>query len=354
VLNAVSGNALVGRPLPALGIDLTQLCCFLGFWGLHLFFITRGTESIRWLENLAAPFLITMGLALLAWAYFRAGGFGVMLSTPSEFVGGGPREGQFWAVFLPGLTAMVGFWATLALNMPDFTRFCATQRDQILGQAVGLPPTMTLFAFIGIAVTSSTVVIFGEAIWDPVVLLGRMGGWTVVLSLLVLAVATLTTNLAANVVAPSNGFSNIDPDRISFRAGGYITAGLGIAMCPWKLLETAGAYIFTWLIGYSALLGPIAGILITDYFVLRRTELDVDELFRSDGRYSFRNGWNPIAIVALLVGVAPNVPGFLAAAGVLDSVPTFFASVYTYAWFVGLAISGFVYWLGMTLSGSWR
>ena len=174
-----------------------------------------------------------------------------------------------------------------------------------------------------------------------------MGGWSVVTSLFVLAVATLTTNLAANVVAPANGFSNISPKYISFKMGGYITAGLGIAMFPWKLLESAGDYIFTWLIGYSALLGPIAGIIIIDYFFLRKTEIHVEELFRKKGRYYYWKGWNVVALVALVLGVAPNVPGFLAAAGVVDSVPSFFSSLYTYAWFVGFGISGLLYWIGM-------
>ncbi len=347
LLQIVTDQGLVGDPLPVLGINVYQFGCFLAFWALHVWFIAKGTESIRWLETYAAPFLILMGLALLAWAYNEAGGFGSMLSTPSQFEPGGAREGQFWMVFFPSLTAMVGFWATLSLNIPDFTRYCATQRAQIVGQAVGLPPTMALFSFIGVAVTSATVVIYGEAIWDPVKLLGRMGGWTVAVALFTLAVATLTTNLAANVVAPANGFSNIHPKKISFKMGGYITAGLGIAMFPWKLLETAGAYIFTWLIGYSALLGPIAGILIVDYFFIRRTDLDVEELFRKEGAYSFRGGWNPKAVVALAVGVAPNIPGFLHQVGAWDSAPAFFQTVYTYAWFVGLFLSGGLYWLLM-------
>jgi NCS1 family nucleobase:cation symporter-1 len=343
ILNAVSDDWFVGTPMGFIGIDFWQMVCFLFFWALHVFFIAKGTESIRWLETYAAPFLIVMGLALLLWAYVEAGGFGQMLSTPSQFVEGGEKEGQFMSVFAPSLTAMVGFWATLSLNIPDFTRFCKTQRDQMVGQAVGLPPTMALFAFIGVAVTSATVVIFGEAVWDPVELLGKMGGWTIVIALFALAVATLTTNLAANVVAPANGFSNINPEKISFKMGGYITAGLGIAMFPWKLLESTGGYIFVWLIGYSALLGPIAGILIADYFLIRKTEMNVEELFRKDGEYSYTNGWNWRALVALAVAVAPNVPGFLHEAGFVESVPTFFDDIYVYAWFVGFLIGGGLY-----------
>ncbi len=349
IVNVVTGNGIVGERLPLLGIDLGQTLCFLAFWLLHVVFIRYGTESIRWLELWAAPLLIVMCLALLGWAYVRAGGFGPMLSAPSQFAPGGAREGQFASVFWPSLTAMVGFWATLALNIPDFTRFARSQRDQVLGQVLGLPLPMALLAFIGVAVTSATVLIYGEAIWDPVALTGRMGGFGVVVALLALLLATLTTNLAANVVAPANGFSNLAPQRISFRMGGYITAGIGIAIFPWKLLETTGAYIYTWLIGYSALLGPIAGIMLADYYLVRRTELDRDALFRHDGAYAYRGGWNPAALVALVLGVAPNLPGFLEAAGFVAAVPPVFKTIYTYAWFAGLAVAGAAYLLLMRL-----
>ncbi|MBU0550622.1 NCS1 family nucleobase:cation symporter-1 [Myxococcota bacterium] len=344
IINLLTGEAITGEIIGLLGINAGQLLSFLAFWALHIFFIAKGTESIRWLETYAAPFLILMGLALLAWAYTQAGGFGEMLSAPSQFIEGGPREGQFWAVFLPSLTAMVGFWATLSLNIPDFTRYCATQRDQLLGQAIGLPPTMGLFAFISVAVTSATVVIFGEAVWDPVALLGKMGGVGIVLALLALIIATLTTNLAANVVAPANGFSNISPSRISFKAGGYITAGLGVALMPWKLLASTQGYIFTWLVGYSALLGPIAGILIADYYFVRKTALHVDDLFLAEGRYAYKGGWNPVALIALAAGVLPCVPGFLHVAGFIDDAPGVFKAIYSQAWFFGFFVSGVIHW----------
>lgn len=350
ILNAITSGFFQGAPIPLLGIDFSQTICFLLFWALHVAFIRHGTESIRWLETLAAPFLLLMGLLLLAWAYVKAGGFGAMLSTPSQFAEGGPKAGQFWSVFFPGLTAMVGFWATMALNIPDFTRFARSQRDQILGQAIGLPLPMALFAFIGVAVTSATVVIFGEAIWDPVQLAGRMGGFGVIIALFALAVATLTTNLAANVVAPAYGFSNLNPGKISFKMGGYITAGIGIAIFPWKLLETAGGYLFTWLVGYSALLGPIAGILLVDYFLIRKTELDVDALYDGKGAYSYGNGWNMAGLVALILGILPNLPGFLHAAGVVSSVPAIFDTIYGYAWFVGLILAGGIYYVWMRAS----
>ncbi|MGM0981939.1 MAG: NCS1 family nucleobase:cation symporter-1 [Pseudomonadota bacterium] len=343
ILNILTGSALVGEPIPFLGIDLAQFFCFLASWGMHVFFIARGTESIRFLETYAAPFLIAMCFGLLIWAVTRAGGFGPMLSTPSEFVEGGAREGEFWLAFWPGLTAMVGFWATLALNIPDFTRFAKSQRHQLVGQALGLPIPMAILAFIAVAVASATVVIYGEALWDPVAITERMGGFAVVIALLALIIATVTTNLAANVVAPANGFANLVPGKISFRMGGYITAGLGIAIMPWKLLETTGAYIFTWLIGYSALLGPLAGIMLADYLLLRKTELSHDDLFKKNGMYSYGNGWNSIAWVAFIIAVLPNLPGFLSAAGLVESVPAIFSTIYNYAWFVGVAIGAIVY-----------
>lgn len=345
ILNKLSGDMFMGADLPVLGIDLAQTICFLIFWSMHLYFIKKGTESIRWLETLAAPLLLSMGLALLGWAYVKAGGFGEMVSAPSQFVEGGAKEGQFGKTFFISLTAMVGFWATMALNIPDFTRYAKSQKDQIWGQIIGLPIPMALFAFISVAVTSATVSIYGEAIWDPVQLAGKMGGATVIIALIALVIATLTTNLAANVVAPAYGFSNLAPDKISFRRGGYITAGIGIAIFPWKLVEDANAYIFTWLVGYSALLGPIAGLLIADYYLLRKTELKVADLYQHDGIYGAANGWNRAGMTAFILGILPCLPGFLHAAGFVDSVPAIFDTIYGYAWFVGFLVAAMVYLL---------
>jgi NCS1 family nucleobase:cation symporter-1 len=331
---------------PFLGITTGEFAAFMLFWAMNVWFIVKGTESIKWLESLSAPFLIVVGLALLAWAYVRAGGFGPILAQPSRFA----TTADFLKVFFPALTAMVGYWATLSLNIPDFTRYARSQRDQVLGQVLGLPPTMTLYAFIGVAVTSATVLVFpgGKVIWDPVELLGKIGGpFTVTLSMIALTVATITTNLAANVVSPANDFSNLAPRVISFRTGGLITAVIGIVMMPWKLLASSQGYIFTWLVGYSALLGPIGGILIVDYFLLRRRVLDVDALYRRGGPYEYRGGFNPIALAALAVGVAPCVPGFLAQAfpSAFPDVPAFWRGVYAYAWFVGFAVAGTLYFV---------
>ncbi|MFQ5527349.1 MAG: NCS1 family nucleobase:cation symporter-1 [Thermoanaerobaculia bacterium] len=345
LLAALGAGSVSGPDLPVLGISGLELVCFLAFWLLQVVVFWRGIESIKVLESWAAPFLIAMGLTLLGWAWVRADGFGPMLSAPARFSIGQP---EFWRVFFPALTGMVGFWATLSLNIPDFTRFARSQRDQILGQAIGLPTFMTLFAFIGVAVTSATVVIFGEAIPDPVVLLGRMGpGVAVMISLLVLVVATLSTNLAANVVSPANALVNLSPRRFDFRRGALATAALALVLFPWKLIESSQGFIFTWLIGYSALLGPIGGILLADYYLLRKTSLKVSDLYRRSGLYEYKSGYNPKALIALAVGVAPNVPGFLATAGLVDSVPAVFASLYTYAWFVGFVVAGVLYWVLM-------
>jgi NCS1 family nucleobase:cation symporter-1 len=339
------GVATLPNVVPAfVGIGTGEFAAFLLFWAINVWFILKGTESIKWLESVSAPFLIVVGLALLAWAYRGAGGFGPILSQPSKFA----TPAAFWAVFLPSLTAMVGYWATLSLNIPDFTRYARSQRDQIVGQALGLPPTMTLYAFIGVAVTSATAIIFpgGRVVWDPVELLGRIGGpLAVLLSMFALSIATLTTNLAANVVSPANDFSNVAPRVISFRAGGLITAFIGILMMPWKVLASSQGYIFTWLVGYSALLGPIGGVLVADYFVLRGRRLEVDDLYRRGGRYEYAGGFNPAALVALALGIAPCVPGFLAQAfpASFGGVPEFWKGLYSYAWFLGFAVAAVSY-----------
>ena len=320
---------------------------------MQLVIIYRGIDSIKLLETWAAPFLVVMGLALLAWAYVKADGFGPMLAAKSAFDPGGEKEGQLMAYFLPGLTGMVGFWATLSLNIPDFTRYAKTQRDQALGQALGLPLFMTLFAFIGVAVTSATVSIYGEAIPDPTELAGRMGGGIgVMVALAALTVATLSTNIAANVVSPANAIMNLAPRRATFRIGGFITAAIGAVILPWKLIESTDGYIFTWLIGYSALLGPIGGIVIADYFLIRRTNVNLQDLYQRSGEYWYSGGFNPVAVIALVLGVLPNIPGFLFEAGFTESAPEAFQTIYTFAWFVGFFISGAVYTAGMKMRGA--
>jgi NCS1 family nucleobase:cation symporter-1 len=321
---------------------------FAAFWLIQVAIILKGTEGIKVLESWSAPLLLAGGALLLLWAVRNGGGLGHVLRESQRLQQGST---PFWALFPAALTANVGYWATLSLNIPDFTRYAKSQRSQALGQALGLPTTMTAFAFIGVAVTSATIVIFGEAIWDPVALIGRIGGpGVIIFSALVVLAAQLTTNMAANVVSPSNDFSNLSPRRISYVTGGLLTAVIGIVMMPWKLYSDAAAYIFTWLLGYSSLMGALGGILIADYWIVRRQRLDVDDLFRERGRYSYRGGVNPRAIAALVLAILPVVPGFARAVstpGGTVADPTIFDRLYAYAWFVTFALSAVLYLLFM-------
>jgi NCS1 family nucleobase:cation symporter-1 len=345
LLGVIVGRKLEGAPLPLLGIGLGQLLAFFVFWGVQLLFVTKGLTAVRKLETWTAPIKILICGLMVWWAVSKAGGLGPILHQPSAFVEGGPKAGQFWSVFAPALTAMVGFWATLALNIPDFTRFARQQSDQIIGQAVGLPAPMGLLALVSVVTTSATTIVFGKAIWDPVQLAGDIGGIAVVVGLLIISLDTVCCNIAANLVGPAYDFSALWPSKISYRTGGWITAGIGVLIMPWKLLETTQGYIFTWLVGYGALLGPIAGILIVDYWLVRKARLVVDDLYAKDGAYAYRGGWNVAAVVALVLGVLPNLPGFLAAAAphLFAGVGAFWTGLYTYAWFVGLAIAATVY-----------
>jgi NCS1 family nucleobase:cation symporter-1 len=305
--------------------------CFFAFWALNMAVVWRGIETIKVLEGIGAPFMLGIGLLLLFWIIRRAGGFGPVLSAPGKF----QTTAEFIRFFIPSLTGMVGFWATVALNIPDFTRYARSQKAQVVGQALGLPAAMTLYSFIGVAVTSASAVLFGHPIWDPVELLGKFNQPAVALvALVALLVATLNTNVAANVVSPSNDFSNLNPRRISFRTGGLITGVVGVLLMPWKLLGDFSAYIFGWLVGYSALLGPIAGVMIADYFLVRRSRLKVSDLYRRGGVYEYDNGINARAVAALAAGVAIALLGLV--------VPPL-RLLYDYAWFVGFGISGAVY-----------
>ena len=315
------------------------------FWLLQVAIILKGTEGIKILESWSAPLLLGGGLLLLWWGIRSGGGLTNVLSQSQRLQGTGGTP--FWVLFPAALTANVGYWATLSLNIPDFTRYAKSQRSQALGQALGLPTTMTLFAFIGVAVTAATIVIFGEAIWDPVVLVSRIGGaGLIIFAALIVLAAQITTNMAANVVSPSNDFSNLSPRRISYVRGGLITAVIGILMMPWKLYSDAAAYIFTWLLGYSSLMGALGGILIADYWVLRRQSLLVGDLFREQGAYTYRNGYNWRAVAALVFSVLPVIPGFVRAAttpGGRVANPNLFDQLYSYAWFVTFALSFVLY-----------
>jgi NCS1 family nucleobase:cation symporter-1 len=334
------GGAAINAMLAAVVPGWTEFwlggpLCFGLFWLLNVLVIVRGIETVRFLQGVSAPFLLLIGLALLGWAYGKAGGFGPMLSVPSKF----QSTGEFFAFFVPSLTGVVAFWSTVALNISDFTRYARGQREQMLGQALGLPTTMTLYSFIGVATTSATVVIFGEAIWDPVAVLSRLGHpLAVIVAMIALLLATLNVNVAANVVSPANDFSNLYPRRISFKMGGIITCLVGLLMQPWRLLADHGSYIMGWLVSYSSFLGPIAGVLIADYFVLRKKIIAVEDLYQRGGFYEFSGGVNWRAVAALAGGVALALPGkWIKPIGLL----------FDYAWFVGFGFSFLVYLLLM-------
>jgi NCS1 family nucleobase:cation symporter-1 len=320
--------------------------CYAVFLLAQCAVVYHGIESIRRVEECAAPALVALSLALFAWAVTAAGGVGPMFDAPSAFAVGGARAGEFWRALPPVLTATVGFWSTLSLNISDFTRYAKSQRDQIVGQAIGLPAFMTMFSFIALAVTSCTVVIFGRAISDPIELAARVnaGPATTCLAMGGLLLATLSTNVAANVVAPANALVNAFPRSLSFRKAGFITAALGTLCMPWKLVAGDG-FVFVWLIGYAALLGPVAGIMIADYFVVREQRLDIDALYSMSptSEYWYVNGFNARALASFAVGAGVCVPGFLHAVGVNPACAAFWRAAYANAWFVSFALGGGLY-----------
>jgi len=307
---------------------------FISFWLLNMFIVWHGVESIRFLQSYSAPFMVIMSLTLLIFMFHKAGGFGPMLAAPSHFT----STSSFLHFFFPALTAMVGYWATLSLNIPDFTRYAKNQESQLIGQAIGLPIAMVLYSFLGIAVTSASTVVFGHPIWSPVELLGKFHQPLIAfLGLIALLVATLNVNIGANVVSPSNDFSNLAPKYISFRTGGLITGTIGLAIMPWRLVSSSHNYL-GWLVDYSGLLGPVAGIMVADYFLVRRTHLDSYSLYRRDGIYEYRNGFNLVALFALAVGISAALVG--------KFVPRF-EDLFKMAWFVGFFLSGGLYYLFM-------
>jgi len=355
----VGGGAMI------LGLGIPSAITFMIFWSINILIVLVGMNAVRVFENWSAPLILLMGVWLLIWMVSRAGGLGPMFDRPSSFA----TNADFWKVFVPSLTGMIGFWATLSLNIPDFTRFGRGQREQMLGQVLGLPTTMIAFSMMAVIITSAAETILKgsdpKTLWDPVVVLAQITSSkapagldapllasegtrivVAVLSLFGVAVATISANIAANVISPANDFANLAPRLISFKMGGVITGVVGIVIMPWKLLASADTYIFDWLVGYSALLGPIAGIMIADYWILRRKELDVPDLYRTTGRYA---GTNWVAMVALLAGIAPNVPGFLHSVHVLGGEPGIFTDIYPYAWFTGVVIAAAVYVIGMRI-----
>ncbi|HRB55758.1 MAG TPA: NCS1 family nucleobase:cation symporter-1 [Ferruginibacter sp.] len=335
------------------GIDNTTLIpqafpmvCFFVFWVLNMYIIYLGVDSIKKLLVFKAIFLPAAALALLIWAIVAAKGLGPILSQPSKF----SNNQEFFTFFFPALTGMVGFWATLSLNIPDFTRYARSQKAQVNGQIIGLPPSMTFFAFVGVIVTSATAIIYGNTEWDIVKLAGKFDNKIMATAAMIgIIISTLATNIAANIVSPANDFSNLSPKKINFRTGGYITGIIGVLIFPWKLIADPNGYIFTWLIAYSSLLGPVGGIMIVDYFFIRKKELQLDELYKTSGAYSYSKGFNQKAIVALVLGILPNLPGFLLQIKLIGAnvFPGWISQLYNYAWFVGFVVSALLYYILM-------
>ncbi|KAK3226667.1 hypothetical protein Dsin_006529 [Dipteronia sinensis] len=332
----------LSQSLPWLGTSPLEFACFIAFWFAQLTIVWKGIEGIRDLEKYSAPILIILASSFLIWAYVKAGGFGHMLSITSRL-----SSSEFWSLFFPSLTANISFWATLALNIPDFTRYAKSQTDQILGQA-GLPIFMGAFTFVGLAITCSTQVIFGHVISSPIQLLGQIGGvTTTILAIIGISLATVTTNIAANVVAPANALVNLSPSKLTFKRGAILTALLGIAFQPWRLLQSSESFVYTWLVGYSALLGPIGGIILADYYLIRRAELSINDLYSLSpyGAYYYSGGYNLAAIAALIMGILPVIPGLLQKVGLISTVPETLAVIYNNAWFFSFFSAGFLYWV---------
>jgi NCS1 family nucleobase:cation symporter-1 len=330
---------------------------------LNIVIILFGMNAVRVFENWSAPIVLIMAVWLLWWIVSRAGGLGPMFDRPSSFA----THADFWKVFVPSLTGMIGFWATLSLNIPDFTRYGRGQREQMWGQTLGLPTTMFAFSAMAVVITSAAEELLKgtdpKTLWDPVVVLGHITSSTAptgldapliadpgtrwfiaLLSLVGVAIATIATNIAANVVSPANDFANCAPRLISFKTGGVITGVFGILIMPWKLLANPEAYIFNWLVGYGGLLGPIAGIMVVDYWLVRGKQLDVPDLYRPRGRYA---GINWVAMFALIAGVAPNIIGFLRSVKMMGGGPDLWDHIYPYSWFTGFIVAAIVYRQGM-------
>lgn len=340
LLPEIVKKSALAQTLPWIGTSFLEFCCFIVFWLVQLAVVWKGMDGIRELEKYSAPILIALTSCLLAWSYIKAGGFSHMLSLSSRL-----SSSEFWSLFFPSMTANISFWATLALNIPDFTRYAKSQTDQIIGQS-GLPIFMGAFTFVGLAVTSSTKVIFGHVISNPIQLLGEIGGfWTMILAILGISLATITTNIAANVVAPANALVNLSPSRFTFRKGALLTAVLGILFQPWRLLKSSESFVYTWLVGYSALLGPIGAILLADYYLVQKTNLSVKQLYTSNprGAYYYSGGYNLAAMTALILGILPVIPGFLQKVGILSSVPEPLVLVYNNAWFFSFFSAGILY-----------
>jgi NCS1 family nucleobase:cation symporter-1 len=310
----------------------TEWISFLLFWGLNIFVIFRGMELLRKVERWSAPFVMVMAAALVWWAIDRAHGLGPIMSSGGDL----DTFAKFFPVLIPSLTGIIGFWATLSLNMPDFTRFGRSQKEQMIGQVVALPTTMTIFSAMAVLITSASMVIYHEKLWDPNQLVGHFESpWIKAAATFTIVIATLSLNIAANVVSPANDFANAFPSKIDFKRGGLITGVLGIVMQPWRLLADPSGYIFDWLGGYAGALASVAGVLVVDYWILRRRELSLPDLYRKDGCYTYDRGWHWPAIIATVVGTLVALVGRWWAP---------LAELHRYGWFAGFGVAAVFYY----------
>ncbi|MCT4621740.1 MAG: NCS1 family nucleobase:cation symporter-1 [Marinisporobacter sp.] len=329
-------NAVIGVIIPSWAAWSGGIwVSFFLFWGLNVWIAYKGAEAIKFMESWGAPILGVLSLGLMIWALTSVHSIGKsvgdILNMPATY-----EKGQFWKIFLAGLTANIAFWSTLALNIPDFSRYAKSQKDQFRGQLLGLPTTMAAFAFVGVFVTGATGIIFGEFLWDPVAVVAHIGSpVAALLGAIGIAVATLTTNIAANVVAPANGISNLNPQKISYSTGALITGVAGVAIMPWRLLSTASAYIFGWLGTYGLLLGPLAGMYIADYYIYREKRLDLHDLFKGEeSRYWYKNGFNKKAIYTWILSAILPILG-----KIIDGL-SFIADS---GWIIGFLLSIVIY-----------
>ncbi len=326
-------DAIVSRVFPgwaAFGPHL--FLAFGAFWLLNVGIAMRGPQAIGRLATIAAPTLGLAAVALFAWGISAAGGVGPMLAAPATLHGG-----AFWTAFFPSVIGVVAFWATLALNIPDYSRYAVAQRAQLRGQLV-MPLVMAGFSFIGIAVTSATLAVYGKALWNPVELIVKFPTIVVLIGGIVVILSSITINVGANVMAPARAFENLWPRRITFATGAVLTGLLSLLMQPWYVLATFSNYVFTWLGTYGTLLGPFDGIAIADYWLVRELRLDLMQLYSRNGRYDYAGGWNVRAIAALVVGWIPPLIG-------LWFAPLHF--LWSGGWFFSIIVAGAAYTLFM-------
>jgi nucleobase:cation symporter-1, NCS1 family len=345
LIGAIAGHSWWTTAAHVGGYPWTQWLAFAIFWVAEMVIIVRGMDTLRRFENWAAPLVLVMAVILLVCLVTKAHGFGAVLSEPAKLGWGS----KFWAVFFPSLMGMIAFWSTMSLNMPDFTRFGRGQRQQVTGQVLGLPTTMTFFALLAVLITAASQKIYGAPVWDPIQLSGKFHSPVAIgFALFTIIVATLSVNVAANTVSPSYDFANLVPKLVSFRTGGLITGVIGIAIQPWRLLANPHIYIYTWLGFYGGLLGAVAGVLIADYWLIRRMELRLADLYRPHGEYWYTGGWSWRAVIALVAGVVLAVGGAWSAPGggpfpASGLIPAL-KPLYNYSWVVGFAVALILYW----------